>query len=198
MTAISPATTLRSRHLLGIEQLAPDEIELILETAVAMKEVGTRAIKKVPVLRGRTVMNLFFEPSTRTRLSFEIAEKRLSADTLGVTTSMSSITKGETLADTARTLEAMAPDMIVIRHAASGAAALLSRVCHASIINAGDGTHEHPTQALLDAFTGGFSERHGFSQYRHSTEKLMFLVFSKCVRVIHSDMHDVRLGQQAN
>jgi aspartate carbamoyltransferase catalytic subunit len=153
MTAISPATTLRSRHLLGIEPLAPDEIELILETAVAMKEVGTRAIKKVPALRGRTVMNLFFEPSTRTRLSFEIAEKRLSADTLGVTTSMSSIVKGETLADTARTLEAMAPDMIVIRHAASGAAALLSRVCHASIINAGDGTHEHPTQALLDAFT---------------------------------------------
>jgi aspartate carbamoyltransferase catalytic subunit len=98
-------------------------------------------------------MNLFFEPSTRTRLSFEIAEKRLSADTLGVTTAMSSVVKGETLADTARTLEAMAPDMIVIRHAASGAAHLLSRVCRSSIINAGDGTHEHPTQALLDAFT---------------------------------------------
>jgi aspartate carbamoyltransferase catalytic subunit len=153
MSVPTAAAALRSRHLLGIDHLEPDEIELILQTAVAMKEIGTRSIKKVPTLRGRTVMNLFFEPSTRTRLSFEIAEKRLSADTLGVTTAMSSVVKGETLADTARTLEAMAPDMIVIRHAASGAAHLLSRVCRSSIINAGDGTHEHPTQALLDAFT---------------------------------------------
>src|SRR3954470_14966992 len=105
-----PATQLRSRHLLGIEGLTPDEITLILDTAVAMKEVGTRAIKKVPALRGRTVVNLFFEPSTRTRLSFELAEKRLSADTMGMTTSGSSVVKGETLIDTARTLEAMSPD----------------------------------------------------------------------------------------
>src|SRR5580693_986936 len=151
---MSPAaTSLRSRHLLGIAGLEPDEIQLVLDTALAMKEIGTRAIKKVPALRGRTVVNLFFEPSTRTRLSFEIAEKRLSADTLGVTTSMSSVTKGETLIDTARTLEAMQPDMIVIRHGSAGAPELLSRVCRSSIINAGDGMHEHPTQALLDAFT---------------------------------------------
>jgi aspartate carbamoyltransferase catalytic subunit len=118
-----------------------------------MKEVGTRAIKKVPALRGRTVVNLFFEPSTRTRVSFEIAEKRLSADTLGVAVAQSSVTKGETLADTARNLEAMAPDMIVLRHSSSGACHLLSRICRSRIINAGDGMHEHPTQALLDAFT---------------------------------------------
>ena len=147
------ATTLRSRHLLGIEELEPGEIELILDTALAMKEVGSRAIKKVPTLRGRTVVNLFFEPSTRTRMSFELAEKRLSADTLGMTTAGSSVVKGETLADTARTIEAMAPDMIVMRHASSGAPHHLARVCRSSIINAGDGTHEHPTQALLDAFT---------------------------------------------
>jgi len=150
---MSAITALRSRNLLGIADLTPDEIELVLETALAMKEIGTRPIKKVPTLRGRTVVNLFFEASTRTRISFELAEKRLSADTLGITTAGSSVVKGETLADTARTLEAMAPDMIVVRHAASGAAQMLARVCRASIINAGDGTHEHPTQALLDAFT---------------------------------------------
>jgi aspartate carbamoyltransferase catalytic subunit len=147
------ATSLRSRHLLGIADLDPSEIQLVLDTALAMKEIGTRAIKKVPTLRGRTVVNLFFEPSTRTRLSFELAEKRLSADTLGVTTAGSSVTKGETLIDTARTLEAMAPDVIVLRHEASGAPHHLARVCKASIVNAGDGMHEHPTQALLDAFT---------------------------------------------
>ena len=156
---MSDVTTLRSRHLLGIEGLEPAEISLILETAVAMKEVGSRAIKKVPALRGRTVVNLFFEPSTRTRLSFELAEKRLSADTMGMTTAGSSVVKGETLIDTARTLEAMQPDMIVVRHACSGAAHVLARVCKSSIINAGDGTHEHPTQALLDAFT--IKERKG-------------------------------------
>jgi aspartate carbamoyltransferase catalytic subunit len=156
---MSDVTTLRSRHLLGIEDLEPGEISLILDTAVAMKEVGTRSIKKVPALRGRTVVNLFFEPSTRTRLSFELAEKRLSADTMGMTTAGSSVVKGETLIDTARTLEAMSPDMIVVRHACSGAAHVLARVCQSSIINAGDGTHEHPTQALLDAFT--IKERKG-------------------------------------
>jgi aspartate carbamoyltransferase catalytic subunit len=150
---MSAATALRSRHLLGIADLETDEIELILDTARAMKEVGTRPIKKVPTLRGRTVMNLFFEASTRTRMSFELAEKRLSADTLGMTTTGSSVAKGETLADTARTLEAMAPDMIVMRHGASGAPHHLARICRSSIINAGDGMHEHPTQALLDALT---------------------------------------------
>jgi aspartate carbamoyltransferase catalytic subunit len=147
------ATALRSRHLLGIAELDPAEIELILDTAVAMKEIGARPIKKVPTLRGRTIINLFFEASTRTRMSFELAEKRLSADTLGMTTTGSSVAKGETLADTARTLEAMSPDMIVMRHAASGAPHHLAKICRASIINAGDGTHEHPTQALLDALT---------------------------------------------
>jgi len=150
---MTTATTLRSRNLLGIQELEAGEIDLILETALAMKEVGARPIKKVPTLRGRTVVNLFFEPSTRTRMSFELAEKRLSADTLGMTTTGSSVVKGETLADTARTIEAMAPDMIVMRHGSSGAPHQLARVCRASIINAGDGTHEHPTQALLDAFT---------------------------------------------
>ena len=149
----SAVTALRSRHLLGIAGMEPEEIELVLDTALAMKEVATRPIKKVPTLRGRTIINLFFESSTRTRMSFELAEKRLSADTLGMTTAGSSLTKGETLADTARTLEAMAPDMIVMRHSASGAPHQLAKICRASIINAGDGTHEHPTQALLDAFT---------------------------------------------
>jgi aspartate carbamoyltransferase catalytic subunit len=144
---------LQDRHLLGIDGLDAREITLILDTAEAMKEVGTRPIKKVPTLRGRTVVNLFFEPSTRTRTSFEIAEKRLSADTLSIATSTSSVTKGETLADTIRNLEAMSPDMIVVRHASSGAAHLIARICGAAVINAGDGMHEHPTQALLDAFT---------------------------------------------
>jgi aspartate carbamoyltransferase catalytic subunit len=150
-----PATglTLRSRHLLGIEGLEPDEITLILDTAEAMKEIGRRPIKKVPTLRGRTIVNLFFEPSTRTRTSFEVAEKRLSADTLSVAAATSSVTKGETLLDTVRNLEAMSPDMIVMRHASSGAPHLLARTCRSAIINAGDGMHEHPTQALLDAFT---------------------------------------------
>jgi aspartate carbamoyltransferase catalytic subunit len=148
-----PATALRHKDLLGIADLTAEEILLILDTAEAMKEVGQRAIKKVPTLRGRTVVNLFFEPSTRTRTSFEIAEKRLSADTLNVAIATSSVVKGETLVDTAMNLEAMAPSMIVLRHAASGACHLLSRICRAAIINAGDGMHEHPTQALLDAFT---------------------------------------------
>jgi aspartate carbamoyltransferase catalytic subunit len=146
-------TALRHKDLLGIADLEPDEIELILDTAEAMKEVGTRPIKKVPALRGKTVVNLFYEPSTRTRTSFEIAEKRLSADTLNIAIGTSSVVKGETLADTALNLEAMSPDMIVLRHASSGACHLLSRICRSAIINAGDGMHEHPTQALLDAFT---------------------------------------------
>jgi aspartate carbamoyltransferase catalytic subunit len=147
------SASLRGRHLLGIADLSPEEIGLILDTSDAMKEVGSRAIKKVPTLRGRTVVNLFFEPSTRTRTSFEIAEKRLSADTLSVAVAGSSVAKGETLADTARNLEAMSPDVIVLRHSASGACHLLARICRSRIVNAGDGMHEHPTQALLDAFT---------------------------------------------
>jgi aspartate carbamoyltransferase catalytic subunit len=146
-------TSLRSKDLLGISDLTPDEITLILDTADAMKEIASRPIKKVPALRGKTVVNLFFEPSTRTRTSFEIAEKRLSADTLNIAIATSSVAKGETLADTALNLEAMHPDMIVLRHSSSGACHLLSRICRSAIINAGDGMHEHPTQALLDAFT---------------------------------------------
>ncbi len=149
----TPATALRSKDLLGIAELSPEEILLILDTTEAMKEISQRQIKKVPALRGRTVVNLFFEPSTRTRTSFEIAEKRLSADTLGVAVSSSSVVKGETLVDTARNIEAMGPSMIVLRHASSGAPHLLARICKSPIVNAGDGLHEHPTQALLDAFT---------------------------------------------
>ena len=148
-----PATRLKHRHLLGIADLTPEEIVLILDTAEAMQEIAHRPIKKVPTLRGRTVVNLFFEPSTRTRTSFEVAEKRLSADTLNVAIATSSVVKGETLVDTALNLEAMSPDMIVLRHSSSGACHLLARVCRSKIINAGDGMHEHPTQALLDAFT---------------------------------------------
>ena len=144
---------LRGKDLLGIADLTPEEITLVLDTAEAMKEIGSRTVKKVPALRGKTVVNLFFEPSTRTRTSFEIAEKRLSADTLNVAIGTSSVVKGETLADTALNLEAMNPDMIVLRHSSSGACHLLSRICRSAIINAGDGMHEHPTQALLDAFT---------------------------------------------
>jgi aspartate carbamoyltransferase catalytic subunit len=141
------------KDLLGIADLDGNEIYRILDTAEAMREIGERPIKKVPTLRGKTIVNLFYEPSTRTRTSFEIAEKRLSADTLNIAVASSSVLKGETLADTAMNIEAMAPDMIVVRHASSGACHLLSRVCRSRIINAGDGMHEHPTQALLDAFT---------------------------------------------
>jgi aspartate carbamoyltransferase catalytic subunit len=141
------------KDLLGIADLSCDEINLILDTTEAMREIGQRPIKKVPTLRGKTVVNLFFEPSTRTRTSFEIAEKRLSADSLNIAVAASSVLKGETLADTALNIEAMAPDMIVIRHASSGACHFLAGICKSRIINAGDGMHEHPTQALLDAFT---------------------------------------------
>jgi aspartate carbamoyltransferase catalytic subunit len=141
------------KDLLSIDDLSREEIYRVLDTAEAMREIGARPIKKVPTLRGKTVVNLFYEPSTRTRTSFEIAEKRLSADTLNIAVATSSVLKGETLVDTAMNIEAMAPDMIVIRHASSGACHLLARICRSRIINAGDGMHEHPTQALLDAFT---------------------------------------------
>src|SRR5262245_9109703 len=144
---------LTRKDLLGIRDLSVDEINTILDTAESFKEVSTRAIKKVPTLRGKTIINFFFEASTRTRTSFEIAAKRLSADSVNISASNSSVTKGETLIDTARNLEAMAPDAIVIRHPSPGVPHQLARMIEASIINGGDGAHEHPTQALLDAFT---------------------------------------------
>ena len=141
------------KDLLGIAELRAEEILEILDTAATMKEISTREIKKVPVLRGKTVVNLFFESSTRTRVSFEIAEKRLSADSVNVSASGSSVSKGETLLDTARNLEAMRPDILVLRHASPGTPHLLAHRLGCSVINAGDGAHEHPTQALLDVFT---------------------------------------------
>jgi aspartate carbamoyltransferase catalytic subunit len=176
-------TSLRSRHLLAIADLAPEEIALVLDTAEAMKEIGSRTVKKVPALRGKTVVNLFFEPSTRTRTSFEIAEKRLSADTLNVAIGTSSVVKGETLADTALNIEAMSPDMIVLRHAASGACHLLARICRSAIVNAGDGMHEHPTQALLDALT--IRERKG----RLSGLKVAIVGDLLHSRVLRSNIH---------
>jgi len=152
---MTPETPVRWRRkdLLGIAELSPAEIELILDTAESFREVGERPIKKVPTLRGRTVINLFFEASTRTRSSFEIAEKRLSADNLNFSTSGSALEKGETLIDTALNLQAMAPDLVVIRHAHPGVPHMLAKRLKAGVINAGDGAHEHPTQALLDAYT---------------------------------------------
>ncbi len=141
------------KDLLGLDELSAEQINLILDTAVPFKEVSERQIKKVPTLRGMTIVNLFFEASTRTRVSFEFAEKRLSADTVNVASSGSSVSKGETLVDTARNLEAMRIDMVVIRHPASGAARFLAERIDSNVINAGDGTHEHPTQALLDILT---------------------------------------------
>ncbi|HEX6536512.1 MAG TPA: aspartate carbamoyltransferase catalytic subunit [Gemmatimonadaceae bacterium] len=141
------------KDLLGLEPLGAEQIRLILDTAEPFKEISERAIKKVPALRGKTIVNLFFEASTRTRISFEFAEKRLSADTVNVASSGSSVQKGETLVDTARNLEAMRIDMVVIRHGASGAARFLADRIESNVINAGDGTHEHPTQGLLDLLT---------------------------------------------
>lgn len=141
------------RHVLGIKQFSAEELTFILDTAESFKEINTRDIKKVPTLRGKTIINLFFEASTRTRTSFEIAGKRLSADTVNISGSSSSVVKGETLEDTARNIEAMHPDIIVMRHSASGASDYLAERLSCSVVNAGDGTHEHPSQALLDAFT---------------------------------------------
>jgi len=143
----------KRKDLLGIQDLDPQEILDILDTAETLQEISTRPVKKVPTLRGKTVINLFFEASTRTRTSFEIAGKRLSADVVNVTAATSSVSKGETLIDTARTLDAMAADCVVIRHGSSGAPQTIARLTKARVINAGDGAHEHPTQALLDALT---------------------------------------------
>lgn len=144
---------LHSRHLLGLEGVPADDITLILNTAETFREVIDRRIKKVPTLRGITVVNLFYEPSTRTKISFELAEKRLSADSIGFSKSTSSVTKGESLRDTVQNIEAMKIDMVVVRHSSSGAPYQLTQWLDANIINAGDGSHEHPTQALLDIFT---------------------------------------------
>src|SRR6266705_4101335 len=145
--------SLKRKDLLSLAPLSVDEIRLILQTADSFKEVTGREIKKVPALRGRTVVNLFFEPSTRTRTSFELAAKRLSADVINFTTSTSSMVKGETLLDTASNIQAMRADFIVLRHPAAGAPHILARALQASVINAGDGGHEHPTQALVDLST---------------------------------------------
>jgi len=145
--------TFSRRHFLGIEGLSKDELLFLLDTAESFREISEREVKKVPTLRGKTVINLFYESSTRTRTSFEIAAKRLSADTINITVAASSVTKGETLLDTARNLAAMRPAAIVIRHPSSGAPHLLARLVDCPVINAGDGTHEHPTQALLDLMT---------------------------------------------
>lgn len=145
--------TFRHRHILGLEQMSAEDIRHIINAARSFKEISNRPIKKVPTLRGKTIVNFFFEPSTRTRLSFEIAAKRMSADTFNISASTSSATKGETLIDTARNLQAMNPDIIILRHSSSGAPHLLTQHVDASIINAGDGTHEHPSQGLLDIMT---------------------------------------------
>ena len=150
---MSAAGVWNRKHLLGIAELSAAELELVLDTAESFREVAERPIKKVPTLRGKTVINLFLEPSTRTRASFEIAEKRMSADNINLGTAGSSLEKGETLTDMALNLQAMAPDVLVIRHRSPGVPHLLARRISASVVNAGDGAHEHPTQALLDALT---------------------------------------------
>jgi len=156
MTAVAePATATRwtRKHLLGLEELSAEEIVFVLDTANSFKEVSTRSVKKVPALRGRVMVNAFFEDSTRTRTSFSLAASRLSADVIDFSEKGSSVSKGETLIDTARNIEAMGVDIIVIRHRAAGSAELLSRTVKCSIVNAGDGAHEHPTQGLLDLYT---------------------------------------------
>src|SRR5207247_9553661 len=141
------------KHLIGLRELSADEINFIIDTADAFKQVGTREIKKVPALRGKTLVNFFVEPSTRTRTSFELAALRLSADVINISATGSSLTKGETLKDTTRNLEALHADILVLRHSSAGAPQFLSNPLRASVINAGDGAHEHPTQALLDLYT---------------------------------------------
>src|SRR5438128_8680894 len=168
-------TTGLGKDLVALEPLTPGQIRLILDTAEPFKEVSERAIKKVPALRGKTIVNLFFEPSTRTRISFEFAEKRLSADTVNVAESGSSVSKGETLVDTARNLEAMRIDMVVIRHGASGAAQFLGQRIRSNVINAGDGKHEHPTQGLLDILT-----------LRNRFQRIEGLKVAICGDILHS------------
>jgi len=144
---------LSNRHLLGLQGMPKEDIQIILDTAITFREVLNRPIKKVPTLQGKTIVNLFYEDSTRTRISFELAEKRLSADTINFSLSTSSVKKGESLKDTIKNIEAMKVDMIIIRHSAAGTPLYLTKICDSNIINAGDGTHEHPTQALLDMYS---------------------------------------------
>lgn len=179
------------KDLLGIEELSREEIQLILDTASSFVEVSTRPIKKVPTLRGKTVLNLFFESSTRTRSSFEIAEKRLSADSINFSSASSSLTKGETLVDTALNLQAMAPDLIVIRHGHPGVPQMLAQRVAAGVINAGDGAHEHPSQALLDALT--------IQQHKGGFEGLKVTIVGDIEhsRVVRSNIHLLRkMGAQ--
>jgi aspartate carbamoyltransferase catalytic subunit len=186
-----PAVSLQRKDLLGIEELDVKEVRLILDTAEHFKEISRRAIKKVPTLRGKSVVNLFFEPSTRTRTSFEIAAKRLSADTQSISASTSAVVKGETLIDTARNIEAMFPDLLVIRHAFPGSAKVLADICSAGVINAGDGAHEHPTQALLDALT--------IRDHKGEIDGLRVVIFGDIShsRVVRSNIHCLRkLGAQ--
>jgi aspartate carbamoyltransferase catalytic subunit len=145
--------SLSSRHLLGLQGVPKEDIQLILDTAVTFREILERPIKRVPTLQGKTIVNLFYENSTRTRISFELAEKRLSADAVNFSIGQSSVSKGETLKDTIKNIEAMKVDMVVVRHSAAGVPNFLSRICSSNIINAGDGIHEHPTQALLDMYS---------------------------------------------
>jgi len=177
---------LKQKDLLTIRALPAEEITLILDTAESMKEIASRDIKKVPALRGKTVINLFYEASTRTRTSFEIAGKWLSADVINISTPASSVAKGESLLDTGRTLQAMHPDVVVIRHAAAGAPQILAEAMSASVINAGDGAHEHPTQALLDLFT--IRERFG----RLSGLKAAIVGDIAHSRVARSNLHGMR------
>ncbi len=181
----------RHKHILGIEQLSKEDIGFILDSADSFKEINARDIKKVPTLRGKTIINLFFEASTRTRTSFEIAGKRLSADTINITASSSSVVKGETLEDTARNIEAMHPDIIVMRHSASGAPHYLAQRLNCSIINAGDGAHEHPTQALLDMLT--------IRQHKGRIEGLKVAIIGDIThsRVARSDIYGLtRMGAE--
>ena len=170
------------KHILSLEQMSREDIDHILSTARSFKEISSRSIKKVPILRGKTIINLFFEPSTRTRLSFEIAAKRMSGDTFNISASTSSAQKGETLIDTARNLEAMSPDIVIIRHSSSGSPHLLAQHIKSSIINAGDGTHEHPSQGLLDIMT--------VLDHKKSLEGLNIAIIGDIShsRVAHSDI----------
>jgi len=182
---------LKSRHLLGLEGVAKSEIELILDTASGLKEILDRPIPKVPTLRGKTVVNLFFEPSTRTRFSFELAEKRLSADSMNFSAASSSVLKGESLRDTVQNIEAMRINFVVIRHSAVGAPHFLASCIDASVINAGDGAHEHPTQALLDMMT--MKERTG----RLKDLKVVIVGDIEHSRVARSNIHGLRtMGAQ--
>lgn len=179
----------RRRHVLGLSDFSPAEIEFVLDTARSMEEVLTRDIKKVPALRGKTVMNLFFEPSTRTRTSFELAGKRLSADVVNFSASTSSVSKGETLLDTARNIHAMKPNILVLRHPASGAPHFLARHLSCSIVNAGDGTNEHPSQGLLDLYT--------VLKVKQKVEGLNIAIVGDILhsRVVRSDLHSFgRMG----